>query len=72
MRMEVEGTVILYSADLGTLNDLDMAPTPIDWLLVESSHVALEELWPWVNERGIKRCEVQWTQQETRSIMTDE
>lgn len=55
MRIEVGGTVILYSADIVSINDLDSAQLPIDWLLVESTHVDLDQLWPWVEERKIKR-----------------
>ncbi len=55
LRVEVGGKVIVYSADIGSLNDLNSIPTPIDWLLVETSHVALDTLWPWAEERAIKR-----------------
>lgn len=46
---------LLYSADLGTLDDLRTIPRRIDWLLIETSHVSLDDLWNWVDERGIKR-----------------
>jgi ribonuclease BN (tRNA processing enzyme) len=55
MRIDAGEKVIVYSADLGGLDDLDIIPTPIDWLLVESTHVPLERLWPWAEERKIKR-----------------
>jgi len=55
VRIEINGRVIVYSSDLGALADLDMIPLPIDWLLVETSHIALDELWPWVEERRVKR-----------------
>lgn len=55
MRVQVGDRVILYSADLGSLNDLDAIPTPIDWLLVETTHVPLERLWPWAESRRIRR-----------------
>ena len=54
-RIEAGKTTILYSADLGRLDDLDIVPTPIDWLLIESTHTPLERLWPWAEERKIKR-----------------
>lgn len=55
MRIEAGGKVILYSADIVSINDLDSVQTPIDWLLVESTHVDLDQLWPWVEERPITR-----------------
>jgi ribonuclease BN (tRNA processing enzyme) len=55
MRIEVGGKVILYSADIVSISDLDAVLLPIDWLLVESTHVSLNELWPWAEERKIKR-----------------
>ena len=55
MRIEVGGKVILYSADIVSISDLDAVQVPIDWLLVESTHVSLNELWPWAEEREIKR-----------------
>lgn len=54
-RIEAGKTTILYSADLGRLDDLDIVPTPIDWLLIESTHTPLDHLWPWAAERRIKR-----------------
>lgn len=55
MRIEAGGKVILYSADIVSISDLDSAQLPIDWLLIESTHVDLDQLWPWVEERKIKR-----------------
>ena len=55
MRIEAGPTVIVYSADIGSIDDLDYVQLPIDWLLVESTHAALDRLWPWVEERKIKR-----------------
>lgn len=55
MRIEAGEKVVVYSADIGSINDLDNIPTPIDWLLIESTHVRLDRLWPWVEERKIKR-----------------
>lgn len=55
MRIEAGETVVVYSADIGSIEDLNVIPTPIDWLVVESSHVDLSRLWPWVEERGIGR-----------------
>lgn len=55
MRIEAGERVILYSADIAGINDLDAVPTAIDWLLVESTHVALDRLWPWAEERAIQR-----------------
>ena len=51
----VKGIALLYSADLGSLSDLMRIDGSIDWLLIETSHVKLDELWPWVEERGIRR-----------------
>jgi len=53
--IRVGETTLLYSADLGALSDLDAAPGPYDWLLVETTHVPLLDLWPWLGERMIKR-----------------
>lgn len=55
MRIEAGERTIVYSADIGSINDLDIVPAPIDWLLVESTHVPLDRLWPWVENRKIKR-----------------
>lgn len=55
LRIEAGKRTIVYSADLGSLNDLDSIPTPIDWLLVESTHVPLDRLWPWAEERRVNR-----------------
>jgi ribonuclease Z len=52
-RTVVAGRAILYSADLGDLSDLDQVTEPIDWLLIETTHVDLDDLWPWVEARGI-------------------
>ena len=49
--VQVNGTTLVYSADLGSLADLDFVPCPIDRLLIETSHVNLEELWRWIEER---------------------
>jgi ribonuclease BN (tRNA processing enzyme) len=46
---------LLYSADLGSLNDLRSVPGSINWLLIETSHVELDQLWTWVEERGIQQ-----------------
>lgn len=55
MRIEAGERTIVYSADIGSINDLDIVPAPVDWLLVESTHVPLDRLWPWVEVRKIKR-----------------
>jgi ribonuclease BN (tRNA processing enzyme) len=55
MRWAIGDHVLLYSADLGGLSDLDRVETPIDTLLIETSHVDLDALWPWAAEREIKR-----------------
>ncbi|MEW5701020.1 MAG: MBL fold metallo-hydrolase [Candidatus Zixiibacteriota bacterium] len=49
------GRTVLYSSDLGSLADLDAVPPPIHWVLVETSHVVIDELWPWARKRGIHR-----------------
>ncbi len=54
-RIEAGKTTILYSADLGRLDDLNTVPTPIDWLLIESTHTPPDRLWPWAQERRIRR-----------------
>jgi len=46
---------VLYSADLGSLDDLKSIPDRIDWLVIETSHVNLGDLWPWVDERNIQQ-----------------
>jgi len=51
----VAGRTILYSADIGALSDLDQVPRPIDWLLVETTHIDTDELWAWAAARDIKR-----------------
>lgn len=53
--VRVGDTTLLYSADLGSLHDLDFAPGLYDWLLIETTHVPLADLWPWLGERSIKR-----------------
>jgi hypothetical protein len=55
IRIETRTRAIVYSSDLGALADLDAVPLPIDWLLVETSHVPLTNLWPWVEARRIRR-----------------
>ena len=54
-RMQLGGKSLLYSADLGSLADLNVVTGPIDSLLIETSHVDLEMLWPWAEDRGITR-----------------
>ena len=54
-RMQLAGKSLLYSADLGSLDDLNVITHAIDWLLIETSHVDLKMLRPWAEERGIKR-----------------
>lgn len=55
MRIALPRHVLLYSADIGALDDLDLIPPPIDTLLIETSHCDLSDLWPWAAERKIKR-----------------
>ncbi|MBD3298989.1 MAG: MBL fold metallo-hydrolase [candidate division Zixibacteria bacterium] len=52
---KVGKTAFLYSADVGSIDDVMGIPEPIDWLLIESTHIALDRLWPWADERGIKK-----------------
>lgn len=46
---------LLYSADLGALNDLDSSPGRFDWLLIETTHVSLNQLWTWAEAKGVRR-----------------
>ena len=55
IRIAVKGEVIVYSSDIGRREDLDAIPGPIDSLLVETTHVPLGDLWPWVKQRRIAR-----------------
>lgn len=55
MHVKAGKTAILYSADLGSLDDLNAIKGTIDWLLIESTHVALDQLWPWAEDRGVRR-----------------
>ena len=55
LRIVVGNTTVLYSADLGSLHDLDDIPTPIDWLLVDSAHIHIDQLWSWAEERRIRK-----------------
>jgi ribonuclease Z len=52
-RIEIGGRTLVYSADLGSLDDLKVIPGTIDILLVETTHVDLDGLWSWAEERGI-------------------
>ena len=54
-QIQIAGKSIVYSADLGALEDLDPVAGPIDWLLIETSHITLDQLWPWAAKRSIKR-----------------
>jgi ribonuclease BN (tRNA processing enzyme) len=53
LRIEVGGRTLVYSADLGSLDDLKTIPGAVDMLLVETTHVDLDGLWSWAEERGI-------------------
>ncbi len=53
--VDINGRSLVYSSDLGSLNDLNSVPQPIDWLLIETTHVPLDELWPWAETHRVKR-----------------
>ncbi|GAB4318116.1 MAG: MBL fold metallo-hydrolase [Candidatus Zixiibacteriota bacterium] len=55
IRAKVGTTALLYSADVGSIDDIIKLPESVDWLLIESTHIALDRLWPWAEEQGIKR-----------------
>jgi ribonuclease BN (tRNA processing enzyme) len=54
-RILLNSAAIVYSSDLGKLSDLNQIQDPINWLLIETSHVDLDLLWPWAEARGVKR-----------------
>lgn len=53
--IDISGRSLVYSSDLGNLIDLDPVPQPIDWLLIETTHVPLDELWPWAEAHRVER-----------------
>jgi len=54
-RIEVGGRTLVYTADLGSTDDLDIFPRPIDTLIVDAAHVALDRLWPWAAGQNLSR-----------------
>ena len=52
--VQLGDTGLVYSGDLGSLDDLNPIREPITHLIIETTHPKLDQLWSWAEERSIK------------------